>query len=379
MLKYSIILNLKNIPGKRVNRKFVVIECDDWGGIRMPSKQVYYKMLKADIQIPDYWSRIDTLADKEDLDLLFNVLLGVKDKNGHAAVMTPFTNVANPDFEKIRESDFSQYFYEPFTETLNRYGRHPDTFKTWKKGIEMGIFMPESHGREHITVQLWLKKLREGNPSVRYAFEHGFVSVYSKDLPSAYQCFRPEFYFNNLDQIDFLKQSISDGVSLFKKIFGYIPHSFVPSNGIFHPMLERTLAETGVKYLHVGHFSFIPDERGILRRRYYRVGQHTIDGLTYYTRNCAFEPINPSYNGIDLTIRQMEASFRWGKPAIISSHRVNFIGVIEKGIRDKGLKELKLLLDTIVKKWPDVEFISSRDFFSNQWAYLGSNYLFQTI
>jgi hypothetical protein len=364
-LKNTIRINIKNIPGKRTRRKFLVIECDDWGGIRMPSKEVYDKLLKANISIPDEWSRVDTLADKEDLEYLFEVLLSVKDKNDQPAVMTPVTNVANPDFIKIQESDFTQYFYEHFTETLKRYGRHSDTFRTWEKGIELGIFMPESHGREHISVQLWLKKLREGNSKLRFAFDHGFVAVHLDDLPWVYQGFRPEFYFNNIDQVDFLKNSITDGIKVFKKIFGYTPHAFVPSNGLFHPLFENTLAETGVKHLFVNHLSYIPDEKGILRPKYYRVGQQSVDGLTYYTRNCAFEPIDPKYLGMDFTIRQIDASFRWNKPAIISTHRVNFIGVIEKGNREKGLKELKLLLNTVVKKWPEVEFISTGNLFSN--------------
>lgn len=352
-------INLKNIPGKRIRNKYVVIESDDWGGIRMPSKEVYNKLLEANIPVPDEWSRVDTLADKQDLEHLFEVLLSVNDVNGHAAVMTPFTNVANPDFMRIKESGYTQYFYELFTETLNRYGRHPDTFKTWEKGIEMGIFTPEFHGREHISVQLWLNKLREGNPKLQFAFDHEFVAIHLKEQQMVYKGFRPEFYFNDINQIDFLKNSITDGVRVFKEIFSYIPHVFVPSDGIFHPFLEKTLAETGVKYLYVDRFSYFPDNHGVLKRRYCRVGKQSVDGLVYYTRNCGFEPINPGYQGIDYTIRQIEAAFRWCKPAIISTHRVNYIGAIERRNREKGLNELKLLLDSIIKNWPDVKFISS--------------------
>jgi hypothetical protein len=44
-LKYELVINLKNIPGPNIKRKVVVIECDDWGGIRMPSAQAYQKLL----------------------------------------------------------------------------------------------------------------------------------------------------------------------------------------------------------------------------------------------------------------------------------------------------------------------------------------------
>ena len=47
------------------------------------------------------------------------------------------------------------------------------------------------------------------------------------------------------------------------------------------------------------------------------------------------------------------------RPAIISSHRVNYVGFLDERNRDKNLKLLKTLLDKILNKWPDVEFLSS--------------------
>jgi hypothetical protein len=373
-IKDKVILNLKNLPGKRFDRKYIIIECDDWGSIRMPSKEVYNKLLKAHIPVDQSrFNRFDTLADKEDLDYLFEVLLSVKDRNGRPAVMTPFTNIANPDFSKIRDTHFSQYFCEPFTKTLIKYGRHKETFITWQKGFKLGIFIPEFHGREHISVTFWLQKLREGERKLMYAFDNEFVSVPSDGLHWALQEFRSEFYFNNTNQIDFLKNSLTDGVKLFEEVFDYIPYAFVPANGIFHPCFESTLASTGVKYLNVNHFNPVPDMKGNIKLKYYRTGKRTADGLTFYNRNSAFEPTDPLYCGIDLTLKQIEAAFRWGKPANISTHRVNFVGGIKKSNRDKGIKELKLLLDEIVKIWPDIEFTTTRELYSNQRSFVCSN------
>jgi len=64
---------------------------------------------------------------------------------------------------------------------------------------------------------------------------------------------------------------------------------------------------------------------------------------------------------VSFTMKQVEAAFRWGKPANISSHRVNFAGHINPENRKEGLAQLKNLLDKIVKKWPDVEFMSSEN------------------
>jgi hypothetical protein len=360
-LAYNLILNLKNIPGWRTSRKIVVIECDDWGGIRIPSGDIYKELLQAGLPVTRTRYRYDTLETADDLEQLFDVLKSIKDQNGSHAIMTPVSNVANPDFEKIKNSDFTEYHYEKFTDTLLKYGRGEQVFKLWEQGIKSGIFVPELHGREHISVQFWLTKLREGNKELLHAFNCGLVSLDIPGIPSAIKEFRPEFYFNSGDQKPFLKKSLEEGIDLFGEIFGYRPRVFVPADSIFHPDFEQTLTAKGIKYLYVNHSSPVPDTNGNIRHKHYISGQQNSNGLTYYTRNCAFEPTGESYSGTDLTMKQIAAAFRWGKPANISTHRVNFVGGIDTANRDKGLKELSKLLRTILKVWPDAEFMSSGD------------------
>ena len=119
------------------------MECDDWGGIRTPSREVYQQLEKLGMVRSDCRYRLDTMATSEDLEQLFEVLESRKDKNGHAAVMTPVCNVANPDFEKISQTGFREYHYESFTRTLERFNRGSRVMKLWKEGMEKGIFIPE--------------------------------------------------------------------------------------------------------------------------------------------------------------------------------------------------------------------------------------------
>lgn len=85
-------------------------------------------------------------------------------------------------------------------------------------------------------------------------------------------------------------------------------------------------------------------------------------GLCYLTRNVFFEPsYNENNNCVDDTMKEIEIAFRWRKPAIISSHRVNYVGRIDENNRANGLNQLNLLLKAILKKWPDVEFMSTNE------------------
>jgi hypothetical protein len=267
--------------------------------------------------------------------------------------------MANPNFEKIKQSDFNEYYPEEFTDTYKRYHPNDNVFKTWLDGINAGIFMPELHGREHISVQFWMQKLREKDKNVHIAFEYGLVSLLTTGVPKEIKEFRPEFFFDAPDQVPFLKNSIKDGVLIFKKTFGYIPEVFVPSNGIFHPDFDTIVSSNGLKFLYTSTFMPYP-HKGKLKRRYIHTGSRG-SGLWYYKRNCAFEPTDIGYRGVPFTIKQIEAAFRWGKPANISTHRVNFVGGISPENREKGLSELEILLKEVVKRWPDVEFMSSRE------------------
>ena len=137
---------ISNIPGWRTNRKIVVIESDDWGSIRMPSLNIFEKLQKRGVDLISRgayrYNSYDTLAKSTDLAALFEVLNQYKDRNGNKAKFTAVSVVANPDFKKIRESDFSHYYYEPFTETLKKYYGDDSSYLLWKEGINEVFLSP---------------------------------------------------------------------------------------------------------------------------------------------------------------------------------------------------------------------------------------------
>ena len=117
--------DLYNMFGWRTDRHLVVIESDDWGSIRMPSKTVYDEFLRHGVRVDrDPYCKYDSLATSSDLERLFEVLCSVKDKNGNPAIITANTLSANPVFEKIEASGYKEYYYEPFTVTLKNCPFH---------------------------------------------------------------------------------------------------------------------------------------------------------------------------------------------------------------------------------------------------------------
>ena len=354
---------LYNMFGWRTKRHLVVIESDDWGSIRMPSHEIYDEFIRRGIRVDrDPYCRYDNLATKHDLENLFEILHSVKDKNGHPAVITANTLSANPVFDKIRESNFTQYYFEPFTETLKRDAAHADAFAMWQQGMAAGVFRPQSHGREHLYVKKWLQTLHKGDSVTRTAFDLGTWGL-TAHVDSSIQ----EYYMGALNSsedadIREFEVIIADALSMFKDIFGYASQSFTPTTYEWSPKIEHCLVRHGVKYLQSTFQQKVPigDDEGckILYRGFQ--GTRTKAGLIRLHRNCFFEPsMNPNYDWYADCMKRIEIAFKWGKAANISMHRVNFIGSIDSTNTDRTLPMFRQLLQEIVRRWPDVEFVSS--------------------
>lgn len=354
---------VKNLPGKSIKRKVVVIECDDWGSIGMPSGKVYQRLAKAGVPVQESrFYKEDTLESAQDLEALFSLLKKYRDCQGNHPVMTPFCNMANPDFERIKESGFQQYYPEVFTETYERYGNRHGLMGIWQQGISEKIFVPEYHGREHIATDLWLRFLREGDKKLRCAFENGFVCYSPPGLPEVAKDFRPAFYITGDHARENLRWSMKEGIDLFKKTFGFPAIVFNAPNGVFVPEFNQDLVAGGIRFNAVPRKRLDRTKEGTYLYKAYVTGHRSREGMTCYVRNCNFEPTESAYRNTDHVMNQVQGAFLCGKAAIIGTHRANFVGGLNESCRKKGLQELDILLSRMLRKWPDIEFKSSRAF-----------------
>lgn len=362
-LREFVVSNLMNLPGWRTGRKLVVIESDDWGSIRMPSKDVYHFLKTKGYRVSaDPFMMFDSLAGEPDLSALFDILNSVSDSKGQPAVITANTIVANPDFKRIRESDFRQYHYEDFRTTLNRYPEHSGSFSLWKQGMESGIFHPQFHGREHLNTGRWMKALQQNDPLIRQAFDLEMISISSEPSPMVFGYMESLDYHTD-EEKDSKEAILTDGMQLFEQIFGYCSTSFIANCFVWTKQQEEVLQKSGVKYLQGIVQQLSPEivsGKHRFTKKYHYTGQTNNAGLTYLTRNAYFEPcLYPGSDPVDACLKRVSTAFRYGKPAIISAHRLNFIGFIDPVNRDTNLKRFELLLRTMVKKWPEIEFITS--------------------
>lgn len=363
-LEKKISHNLLNIPGWRTKRRIIVIESDDWGSVRMASKEAFLKLKSKGYPVDQCaYNSFDSLESEEDITGLFEVLSTVKDKNGSAAKLTANSVVANPDFSKIAESGYTEYFYEPFTETYKRYPKHSNSFQIFSQGIDAGVVYPQFHGREHVNVVRWMRSLQEHNQSSLDAFGLRMFSMHQPFDPGNKNEFMDSLDYDSTENEVKIEGIVTDGLNLFKRIWGYQSKSFIASCYIWHSSLEKTLADEGVKYIQGMVIQNEPiAEPGTFKyqKRYHYQGQKNKLGQRYLIRNAFFEPAqNPGFDWSGDCLNRISIAFSWNKPAIISSHRLNFIGFIDAKNRERNLPLFATLLKEIVNRWPDVEFMSS--------------------
>lgn len=364
MLKFtarSIVKKLSNIPDWKSNRRIIVIESDDWGSVRMPSIECFNRLEKSGISLShgdiQRFNQYDTLASSHDLESLFEVLSSVKDSSGKHAVFTLGCVVANPDFHRIRSSGFMEYSYEPFTETLKRCPKCEHAFDLWKEGIDTGIFVPQMHGREHLNVIAWMKALQESEAHTMSAFNEGVWGF--KPALNHISSYQAAFDLADPGDLDYHRSVICDGLRLFEQLFGYRAVFFIPPNGVFNNSLNQVLAANGIKYRASSKIQSEVLSIGKTRTRLHYHGQKDRNGIRYILRNCVFEPSRTGIDWVNRCLHEIHEAFSWHKPAIISTHRVNYVGKLHPENRANGLKQLSDLLKRIIKKWPDVEFMTT--------------------
>jgi hypothetical protein len=233
--------------------------------------------------------------------------------------------------------------------------------QNWKdNGIAKRMLWPQFHGREHLNPMEWLKVLNANVGQEKIGFEKRAIlgignNLYSKRSNE----YMAAFEFDDENEMNQIHDITKKGLVLFEELFGFKSKSFVASCSIRSEKLDKVLSENGVLYHQLGQYlEPIGQGKYKLVNRFW--GDTNQFGQIYWRRNATFEPSrNPTYDWVESCMAEIKIAFRWGKPAVINSHRVNYIGSIFEENRENGLRLLHNLIHAILKEWPETEFISS--------------------
>ncbi len=364
MLLNQIKFNSKNLLGWKTKRKLVAFSVDDYGNVRLASREAGEKIKASGLSSPSKFDQYDCLETRRDLEMLFEALSSVSDTSGNHAVFTLLTVPCNIDFEKMAENDFYDYHYELLPQTYEKLSSidpkaYLGAWKLWKQGISEGLIVPQFHGREHFNLKVFEEKLKARdrilltslqNRSNAFVRESGYSTIN----------YTASFQFWDFSENDLLKEIISDGLKCFEIVFGRNATEFNAPGGFENSILHKPLYDKGIKYLYTGRIRKEHQGFGNFKtsKNIFFTGKRNALGQIFIVKNCVFEPTEErGFDWINYTMKEVEAAFRWNRPAIISAHRVNFSGHIDEKNRELGINSLMKLLKRIINRWPDVEFM----------------------
>jgi hypothetical protein len=356
---------VKSPPVKPV--PLIVFESDDWGSIRMPSKAVKNEI---GIHYPSIYDNpymcFDCLESDDDLIALFNVLQHHTDSFGRNAVITANCISQNPDFDEIRKNGFSTYTGQSFFQTFFEYNECSQSLHLEKQALERGLFFPQFHGREHLNVYRWMKGLQEGDKDLLQAFNRRMISFSRKEGKSpCISQYMDAMNVNNKSQMDDLIRYTCEGLRLFRETWGFSAETMIAPCYFWHPLLEDGVKEMGIKAFQGLRVQKIPGLNGDAfkySKRNRRMGDRNVNGQYYLVRNAFFEPAtNQNVNWVENCLAQISKAIKANGIAIISVHRLNFIGSINRENREKNLKLFNSLLEAIPLNFKQFSYGTSAD------------------
>lgn len=346
---YNLYLNANIKP---VKEPTLIFQSDDWGSQRMPDLKTF-ELLKnqswLDIEAC-YYTKTDSLENINELDNLLNVLTSFKDIHGNSPVFTLNMNLFNPDFTKIKEHKFESYF-EMDLEKSYQYYNSGDVLKKIQQAKESNLIDIQYHGKQHFNIGEYMSLLQT-NDVVKKAAEYEFYalsyfnskSIQTPFLATYYPFFEKKDFFLNF----------KEGFDYFSKIFNTSPQSFVAPVYAWSEELEDFSVQMGCKII-----------QGLLKKNYdlnniNKIRKNNTSDRIIQVRNVGFEPATgENYDWLNKTIRQIEIAFLMNRPAIISTHRLNYISSINPKNASDNLKILNQLIKFVLNKWPNVSFLKT--------------------
>jgi hypothetical protein len=351
-----------NLRGWKTRRKLLVIESDDWGAIRMPNRTAWEQLLAVGIRVDQSrYDRLDCLENRDDFQALMNLISAHRDANGRPATFTFNTVMGNPDFQAIESDGFENFHHQHLFDSYRHY-HGKDLEPVWRQAIDQRLIRPQLHAREHLNSPLWMRDLKGGHREARLAFDHRFYGLKTRTGSPNQKNYLTACWPDSPAHMREIIDIAEDGTEQFEQTFGYRSKTFIGCNYVWPGALEAGLANRGVELLQTqrGHIQPDPEAHGAPTIRRHYTGQMNRHGQSYSVRNVLFEPyLDENADWAKRALAEIDQAFRLSRPAIVCSHRINYVSGMDIAHRDRSLRQLNSLLTKVRQRWPDVEFTTS--------------------
>ncbi len=328
--------------------KAVVLQSDDWGLCAWSPDAESWRALR---ETPAYQSAPgrryggSTLESADDVRALADLLLSFRGGDGFPPVLQANTVLANPDYDRLAAAGFEGDDV-PAVELPalpSRWSR-PRLWEQLTIARLSGVWWPELHGYHHAPAATWLEAMRRGDSDALIAFEHQVMVCAAVEASGEFDPAEPEAART---------RRLERAVARFRELFGRSPGSFCPPDYRWDERLEADAERLGVTA-----FQGKNEQHGARQGRVSRLvlgpsGARSAGARFYLPARIAFEPSLGGPSGarvdVDAVVRAVRAAWSRGRPAVVSTHRLNFVH-LDDNLVAHGRARLRALLGRLCEE-----------------------------
>lgn len=317
----------------------VAIESDDWGlaGF-VPSADAWEDLDRHELEtgrFPEvYWQ--STLEDSAMVAALNRTLAGHVGRDGHPAVMQP--NYVMSSLAHVQDR-WEKYDLP----SLPPGYRRPGLWQAVAQGIEAGTWYPEFHATWHYDPD-HRKEGALASALAREVTARGIMLFPGSEKAKELGAWRSRRV---------LEQELDHSLAVFSSLFGREVNSVMAPDYHWDDRVESMWQSRGIRVIQGKREQINPHwgsgrvgrARKFVARQWNR---WRYPGRTYLERNCRLEPVQATDPEAVVRACILDTRRAWsaGQPAIVESHRVNFIHT-DPGVVSVGLMALDRYLSEI--------------------------------
>lgn len=356
VLKDKIKLFLLKKIFKCVERPIVCFDSDDWG----------VKKISDNLFLPENYGLFsqpfvfyDSLEKEEELIAIRKLLLKYYDSYGNHPVFTLNYAAFNPDYNKIYLENFKKYYKHTIIDTFG-----DEKWNSIKKIINCNrnIFDVSFHCAQHINIFKYLQDGQNGNNSVLTACRMESTNIASSYINNK-AGYMDELSTISKKEAKFVYEQLIEGQKFLISEFEHMDfRTITPSCGVLDKnIFAINRKKYKFRYAKISLKHYLSVKRNIKQHvsifgKFY--------GVKLIYRCIDFDPclVNDIDEYVNSSICEIDFYIKHKIPVIISTHRINYVRGHDGGIHvSKSLEALDKILNYLVGKYKDIEFISTKD------------------
>lgn len=318
----------------------VCLQSDDWGlcGFLPDSRaiEVLDRQALAPGPFPDvYWH--STLEDSAAVASLCAVLSASRGRDGLPTILQ--ANYILGSQEYAVTDTVARWIEHLLPRTPAGYER-PGLWEAVDAGRRAGVWHPELHGLWHYDP---LRRQRNtlGRPAVEAAAARQILVFPDCERSWELGSWRSQ---------DVLEQEFARALAGFADLFGRRPRSIIGPDYVWNDADEARWVAADIRVIQGQRQQRKSKWRGtegrirkVMHRTFTRWWRRD---RVYLDRNSSFEPLQAAEHRrtTDRTVAEVRQRWREGEPAIVETHRINFVH-LDDGNGELGRRELRRLLD----------------------------------